>query len=223
MSPGEPATAVLSAKAADVFRGLWASVFYTGAAPPTSVLVCSSNHGEGATTIACGLALAGAGEPDPARVALVDFNLRTPKVDRRLRLANGAGVSDVLVGAAALDEALQRVGPGRLDVLTAGEQAQRLVEVLRADGVRRLVTDLQERYDRVVVDTAPVNLYPDAQVLARAVGAAVLVARYRRTPRESLLAAKRRLTTAPGAAEKLLGAVLNMRTFPVPRFLYRRV
>jgi capsular exopolysaccharide synthesis family protein len=223
MSPTEPATAVLSARAADVFRGLWASVFYTGAASPKSVLVCSPNHGEGATTIACGLALAGAGEPGRARVALVDFNLRTPNVDRRLRLANGAGVSEVLVGAAALDEALQRVGPGRLDVLTAGEQARRLVEVLRTDGVRRLVGDLEERYDRVVVDAAPVNPYPDAQVVARAVGGVVLVARCRRTPRESLLAAKRRLTAAPRAAEKLLGAVLNMRTFPVPKFLYRRI
>ncbi len=223
MDPSEPATAVLSAKAADVFRGLWASVFYTGAASPTSVLVCSSNHGEGATTIACGLALAGVGQAEQARVALVDFNLRTPKVDRRLRLANGAGVSEVLVGAAALDEALQRVGPGRLDVLTAGEQARRLAEVLRTDRVRTLLDDLEQRYDRVVVDTAPVNPYPDAQVLAQAVAAAVLVARYRRTPRESLLAAKRRLTTAPGIGEKLLGAVLNMRTYPVPKFLYRRV
>ena len=220
MSQTQPAAAVLSRKADDVFRGLWASVFYARPTPPKSVLVCSANHREGATVVACGLALSGAGRAEGARVALVDFNLRTPRVDRQLRLTNGAGVSDVLSGEADLGRALQRVGPGQLDVLTAGERSERLLDVLQTEKVRQLLEQLQSRYEKVVIDAAPVNQYPDAQVLGGLVGGVVLVARYRHTPRESLLQAKRRLELGDA---KVLGAVLNMRTYPIPTFVYRRV
>ncbi len=220
MSESLPATAVLARKAESVFRGLWASVFYARPGPPKSVLVCSANHREGATAVACGLAVAGAGRAEGGRVALVDFNLRTPGVDRRLNVSDGPGVSDVLAGMSDLERALQHVGPGQLDILTAGKQRERLLEVLQADKARRLLDELEGRYDQVVVDTAAVNQYPDAQVLAEVVGGVVLVARYGHTPRESLLQAKRRLE---GGAAKLLGAVLNMRTYPIPAFVYRRV
>ena len=111
MSESQPASAVLSGSAEEAFRGLWASVF-SHPLSPRAVVVCTPNRAEGATTIACGLALAGTGQADRGRVALVDLNLRTPRVDRQLRLSDGAGVSDVLVGGVDLDAALQRVGPG---------------------------------------------------------------------------------------------------------------
>jgi capsular exopolysaccharide synthesis family protein len=221
MSENRAATAVLTTKAEAAFRGLWASVFYARPEPPRAVLVCSADRGEGATTVACGLALAGVGQAQRGRVALVDFNLRTPRVDRALGLTNGAGVSDVLVGQADLGRALQRVGPGELDVLTAGEQPARLLEALQTDGVRQLLADLQAQHDQVVIDTAPVNQYPDAQVLAELADGVVLVARYGHTPREALLQARRRLD--PRDAGNVLGAVLNMRTYPIPKFVYRRV
>jgi len=220
MSESQPATAVLSGSAEEAFRGLWASVFSHPLAPK-AVVVCTPNRVEGATTVACGLALAGAGQGDQARVALVDLNLRTPRVDRQLRLKDGTGVSDVLVGGVDLDAALQRVGPGQLDVLTAGGQCGRLSEILQTGRVGGLLAQLKDRYDQVVIDTAPVNRYPDAQVVARAADGIVLVARYRHTPRESLLQAKRRLEA--GSDGKILGTVLNMRTYPIPGFVYRRV
>jgi len=220
MSETRPATAVLNRNAEPVFRGLWAAVFYAQPTAPKSVVVCSANHREGATAIACGLALAGVGEADQARVALVDFNLRTPGVDRHLRLSDGAGVSEVLTGQAGLDQALQRVGPGQLDVVTAGHQPGRMLEALQADRVRKFLADLTARYQHVIVDTAPANQYPDAQVLAEATDGAVLVARYRTTPREALVQARKRLETARA---NILGTVLNMRTYPIPGFVYRRV
>lgn len=210
----------LAANAQTIFRGLWASVFYAPAEPPASVLVCSPAHREGATTVACGLALAGAGEAPHARVGLVDFNIRTPAVHKLMRLPNDAGVSDVLTGRVSLAEALRGVGPGQLDVLTVGSRPEKVLEVLQAGRVKELLKSLSERYDHVVVDAAPANLYPDAQVLASAAGAVVLIARARQTPRESMLAAKGRLERASG---RIAGVVLNMRTYPIPKFLYRRV
>ena len=232
MAQTKPAAAELAPQAEDIFRGLWTSLFYTSQSPPKSVLVCSSNPGEGATTIACGLALAGSNNSgrseteasdttrSAGRVVLVDFNLRSPEVSNVLNVANGLGVSNVLVGQKDLGEALQHIGPGQLDVLTAGSECGQVLEILRADRVRGVLEELQRRYDYVIVDTAPVNQYPDAQVLAEIIGSVVLVAHCRQTPREALLQAKKKLQAGGG---KVAGVVLNMRTYPIPRFVYRRV
>ena len=131
MSENAAATAILAPKAENVFRGLWASVFYAPPNPPKSVLVCSTNPKEGATAVACGLALAGVGRSEGVSVALVDLNLRSPGVDKRLGLSNGAGASDVLTGAAGLDEALHED-----PVLARGERGAGLVRgLLRVRGV----------------------------------------------------------------------------------------
>lgn len=228
MSQTQLAVAELTPKARDIFAGLWTSLFHAPQTPPKSVLICSSDRDEGATTVACGLALAGGAQeiagPDASvsmpRVVLVDFNMRTPSVRDRFNITNGLGVSNVLVGEAELAQALQRIGSGQLDILTAGSQCGRVLEVLRTDRVRKFLEDLERHYDYVIIDTAPVNQYPDTQVLADVVGSVVLVARCQRTHREALLQAKKRLELGAG---KVLGVVLNARTYPIPGFVYRRV
>ncbi len=232
MAENQLAAAKLTPRAGDIFKGLWASLFYTSESPK-SVLICSSNPREGATTIACGLALAGSNGSDngaangesemvssTGRVVLVDFNLRTPAVSNMLNVANGLGVSDVLLGQKDLSEAIQHVGPGQMDLLTAGSKCGKVLEILHADRVKSVLEELQKRYDHIIIDAAPVNPYPDARILSEFVGAVVLVARCRRTPREVLLQARKMLQTGGG---KIAGVVLNMRTYPIPRFVYRRV
>ncbi len=238
MAETQLASAGLSGQAEEIFRGLWASVFFAPPEPPTSVLVCSASRGEGATTVACALALAGAGtmaatpagdldlEGGPGspsgkdRVVLVDFNLRNPCVHEMLGLADADGVSDVLSGKSQLSDVLRHVGAGKLDVLTVGTQRDKLIEILRADRVGEFLTDLQRHYGHVIIDAAPPNLFPDSQVLAGVVNAVVLVAHSQQTAQESLVAAKRALEAGGG---NVLGVVLNMRTFPIPKFVYRRV
>jgi len=229
---GAGPSVALAPQAEEIFRGLWASVFYGPGEAPRSALVCSANRSEGATTVAVGMALAGAdaaalgppgmgpGEAEPGRVLLVDFNLRAPKVHRLLRLPNEAGLSDVLAGGADLDQAVRRVGPGRLDVLTVGSRADRVLEILHADRAKEFLSRLQERYERVILDAAPANLYPDARLLAGLVGAVVLVAHCQQTPREALMVARKRLQVD---AAKATGVVLNLRKYPIPKFVYRRV
>ena len=214
------ATIGLNAVAEHAFDGLWASVFYAPASPPKSVLVCAANHKEGSTTVACGLALAGMSQSAGGRVLLADFNLRTPMVHKLMRLPGGPGLSDVLLGQCSLDEALQPINSAPLDVLTVGGQADRVVDVLQSQRVGELMEQLAQRYEHAVFDAAPANTYPDAQVLAGTVGSVVLVAESGRTQREAVAAAKRRLESASG---KVLGVVLNKRTYPIPKFLYRRV
>lgn len=203
----------------EVFRGLWASLFYSGRPVGKSVLVCSADEGEGASTIACGLALAGSTPAGSARVALVDFNLRDPAVYRLLKVQQTPGVSEVLLDNVAPEVAAQRVNTS-LDVYAVGNITGRLLQVLRSRKLSGFFSTLADGYDHVLVDAAAVNHYPDAQALAGVVKDVVLVAHTDRTPREAVGQAKKRLESSGG---RVVGLVLNMRTYPIPGFLYRRV
>ena len=181
----------------EVFRQLWASLFYSGRPVGRSVMVCSADEGEGASTIACGLALAGSTLDGSARVALVDFNLRDPAIHRLLRVPQTPGISEVLTQNLPAESAAQRVNTS-LDVYAVGNATGRLLEVLRSDKLSGFLSTLAEGYDHVLVDVAAVNHYPDAQVLAGVVKDVVLVAHTDRTPREAVAQAKKRLETSGG-------------------------
>ncbi|HON68122.1 MAG TPA: hypothetical protein PLS23_16665, partial [Phycisphaerae bacterium] len=75
-------------------------------------------------------------------------------------------------------------------------------------------------HDHVIVDAPSVNRNSTVQALAALTDGVLLVARQSVTRREALAEAKKRIELAQG---KLIGLVLNMRKFPVPGFLYRRM
>ena len=209
----------LSRKSEDIFRRLWASLFYSGRAGG-SVVICSPGMGEGASTVACGLALAGSEPTEVARVALVDFNIRRPAIHEILRLAPSPGIAEIITDKLDPASVAQRINPG-LDVFTAG-QVDRIsaLDILRGDGAATLIRSLGEKYDYVLIDTAAANHFPDAQILAAVAKDVVVVVRAEHTPREAAAVANKRLCAA-GAS--VVGMVLNMRTYPIPQFLYRRM
>ena len=216
---GQPAKATLSPKAQNVFSSLWASLFYSDRVSGKTVMVCSAIRQEGTSTVACALALAGSVPSGADRVALVDFNLRTPLVHRILRLKPGPGVSEIITESRDPASVAQRVSSG-LDVYVAGKESARSLNVLKSHNVSEFFKMLADGYDYIIVDTAAVNHYPDAQILAATIPDIVLVSRAENTPREAVGQAKKRLEAGGGT---IAGLVMNLRTYPIPRFVYKRV
>ncbi|MFA6133657.1 MAG: CpsD/CapB family tyrosine-protein kinase [Phycisphaerae bacterium] len=219
MQEGEVARAALVGKAEEIFRGLWATLFYSGRPIGKSLLVCSGDSGEGASTVACGLALAGSMPSGSSRVALVDFNLRRPALHEMLGGLQGPGIGEIIAEGLPPESAAQRISTS-LDLYSIGSAEQRRGEMLSGDRLAEFFTVLRDGYDHVLVDVAAVNHYPDASVLAGIVKDVVLVAHTDRTPREAVAQAKKCLESGGG---RLAGLVLNLRTYPIPGFLYRRV
>ncbi len=217
--PAKASKAQLDGKAEDIFRGMWASLFYSGKISGKAVMLTSAARGEGATTAACALAISGSGPAGGAKVALVDFNLRQPAVHKTLGLPQGPGLTEVLLGGQDIDSVARRVNDN-LDVFTVGALEKKSLGLLRSDAVRKFFDQLAEKYDHVLIDAAAVNHYPDAQVLAGVLKEAVLVVHSDITPREAVGQAKKRIVAGGG---KLVGLVMNMRTYPIPNFLYNRV
>ena len=219
MSNDQGAGATLSRKAQDVYSSLWASLFYSGKVSGNVVMLCSAVRREGASTTACALALAGSIPCGADRVALVDFNLRAPLMHKIFKLSPEPGVCEIVTESRDPASVAQSVSSG-LDVYVAGEGSGRSLNVLKNPNLSGFFNMLAEYYDYTIVDAAAVNHYPDAQILAATIPDIVLVSHADKTPREAVVQAKKRLEAGGGA---IAGLVMNLRAYPIPRFVYRRV
>jgi Mrp family chromosome partitioning ATPase len=167
------------------------------------VIVTSAQRDDGTTTTALHLASALA-RALGRRVALVDADLTRPGLAPMLGLGSGQGLTDVLDGAATLDDVLLRGEDGGPLLCPAGGPAGRAIAQGRHRGLSAILNTLREDNDVVVVDTPPLADTADAAILARNADGVVLVVRAGSTREEALAAALEALVDAP-----LLGLILN--------------
>jgi len=183
-------------------------------------VVASPTAREGRTSLALNLAsIAGAGAQ--ARVLVVDADSRAPRIHDLVGLSSGPGLSDVLTGAARLDEALRPLDEaGRISALTVGARGLDPTSLSDADALRALIDELRSRFDWTFVDTAPLLAAPSAAVLARLSDGVIYAARYGRTRGRI---AEQGLALLEEAGARTLGVVLTQRRFPIPSFIYNRL
>ncbi|MDQ3734143.1 MAG: polysaccharide biosynthesis tyrosine autokinase [Actinomycetota bacterium] len=173
--------------------------------PPKVIVVTSSVSGEGKTTTAINLALVLA--QSGQRVALIEADLRRPRVIRYLQLVGGAGLTNILAGKAHLSELLQPWGDGKLSVLASGPNPPDPSELLGSEQMKHLLEDLRESHDYVIIDAPPLLPVTDAAVLAILADGVVIVTRWGATKREQLRAAAAMVRVID---VRVLGTVLNM-------------
>jgi capsular exopolysaccharide synthesis family protein len=139
-------------------------------------------------------------------VALLEADLRRPRVMRYLGLIEGPGLSNVLAGKADLHEVTQRWGDDKLSVLAAGPMPPNPSELLGSAQMRALLDTLRDSNDYVIIDAPPLLPVTDAAVLSVLGDGCVLTARYGVTRRDQLEAAAQVLA---GIDATLFGVVLN--------------
>ncbi|WP_229913543.1 polysaccharide biosynthesis tyrosine autokinase [Streptomyces capitiformicae] len=189
---------------AEGFRRLRTSLRFVDVdQPPRVIAVTSPLPREGKTSVAINLAatLAETG----ASVCLVDTDLRRPSTAHVMGLVRDAGLTTVLIGQAEVHQVLQSVGS--FSVLTSGSVPPNPAELLGSSQLRAVLRSLAEKFDHVVVDTAPVLPVADASVIASVVDGYLLVVRASHTSREQVGAA---LRTLQHVGASVLGTVLNM-------------
>ena len=169
----------------------------------TAVGVAGLQHGDGATTVARGLAVCLAGAFGK-RVVLVEANQRSPSLRRLLGLANGPGLADVLDRRASLGGALQAAGEHR-QVLVLPASIRQLGGVTAA-GLRELLVALLEYVDAAVVDLAPAVPYRDTGAVSAALDGVALVMRGGHSTVQDGRAGTAAIRGGDG---RVLGAVLN--------------
>ncbi len=91
------------------------------------------------------------------RVALVEGDSRRPRVTKYLDIVSGTGLTNVLAGAASLEDVLQPLGDGKLTVLGSGPTPPNPSEMLGSAHMRQLITELREINDYVMIDSSPLR------------------------------------------------------------------
>jgi protein-tyrosine kinase len=167
-----------------------------------SVMIASAVAAEGKTLTATNLALT-LSHSYERRVLLIDADLRRPCIHEMFQLSNRVGLGNSLRHPEGGRLPVQQVLP-RLWVLTAGQPDPDPMSSLVSDTMRQLLIDAAAQFDWVVVDTPPVAVLPDANLLAGMIDTALLVVSATTTPYPLV----KRATEAIGAS-RILGVVFN--------------
>lgn len=154
------------------FRWLRAQLSFVDP-PAKSLLVASSQSGEGRSHIVANLAttLVLGGK----RVVVVDADLRAPAQHRIHRVRSSPGLVDVLIKTHSLASALLPICGGDLCLLPAGTSPPNPAEQLGSEAMKQVLAELEDQFDIVLLDSSPVLAAADTQVLASRVGGILLV------------------------------------------------
>ncbi|MGA9392497.1 MAG: CpsD/CapB family tyrosine-protein kinase [Candidatus Sulfotelmatobacter sp.] len=153
-------------------------------------------------------------------VCLVDANLRTPSLPEFLGTPNHRGLVTSLLEDGDIRSFAKQLEPSNLWLLSAGTLDSQSPSLLNSDRLKTRLQELRKEFDYVLIDSPALNLYSDALALGGIAEGLVVILQADSTRRESAL---KGLQTLREAHVKVLGAVLNRRTFPIPNFVYRRL
>jgi capsular exopolysaccharide synthesis family protein len=191
---------------AEAFRKLRTNLqFLAVDNPPRLIVVTSSVPSEGKSTSAINIALALA--EAEFQVALVDGDLRRPSLDKYMGLVGPVGFSTVLSGGATLDDVLQNTMFPNLTVMTAGTSPPNPSELLSSLSAKKVLEELRQRFDYVIIDSPPILAVTDGAILAAKSDGALIMARYGETKREQLAHA---VGTLEDVGATLLGTVFTI-------------
>jgi len=173
-------------------------------ARPKMIAVSSAGSGDGKTTSSINFAGVLALKQD-VQVLLVDADLRHGSVAPRLGIDASPGLAEVLTGQCSLEDAIiQTENLANLHVLPAGRTSTNPVELLDSAAWRGMAQDLRGRFQFVIVDTTPIGIVADYDLVQVVCDGTMVVVRPDHTDRQACMKA---LQSIP--KDKLLGVLLN--------------
>ncbi len=188
----------------EAFRMLRSSVAIASEQSPVRVLgIASANEKEGKTTVAVNLARTLAMEN--RKVLLVDANLRKPDVAAAFNLKGVQGLAKVLSESLPPQPFILEVDG--VHILPAGQPPANPADLVSLGAMKRLLEQVKNDYDIVVLDCPALLHTPEAMVLARCADATLLVLRANHTTYQH---AQQGMETLEGIGARVLGTILNL-------------
>ena len=149
------------------------------------------------------------------RTTLIEGDMRRPSFHTAfpdLATRETPGLTDVLSGNCTLNEVLIQTPQENLMLLFAGRKAPSPAELLAGKALNKVVEALKQDFDRIVIDTAPINAVSDTITMISAAQYVCLVVRPAKTRKRAIARAIHLIEKAKGA---LAGFVLNRAKFSV--------
>ncbi len=160
--------------------------FMNGTIKSPVILVTSTVSGEGKSFTSINLAMSLA--LTNKKVVLVGLDIRRPKLNEYLEVGGKTGVTLYL--SENIDSINDIIVPSihhpKLDLIPSGPVPPNPAELIMSERLEELMTELKNRYDYIIVDTAPVGVVTDTYLLNRIADMTVYVSRKGFTPKEAI-------------------------------------
>ena len=190
---------------AECCRSLRTNILFSSADRALKTIVVSSaNPREGKTTsvIYLGTTMAQSGQ----RVLLVDTDMRRPRLHVPMGISRQTGLSNLIVGDKDYDEVIKQTQIPNLSLLPCGPLPPNPAELMMSHKFSTVLAELAKRFDRVILDSPPVQLVTDAVVLSKQVDGVILVVHADKTLREDIKGVARQIRHVGGP---IFGVVVN--------------
>jgi succinoglycan biosynthesis transport protein ExoP len=175
---------------------------------PQNILVTSMGPEEGKTVTSVNLAMTIA--QSEYTVLLIDGDLRKPRIHKIFGLNNSKGLSTYLAGASSVINISK--GPlANLSIMTSGPLPPNPSELISSNKMNELMRVLNEKFDIIVWDSAPIMTVTDSLILSKILDGTVIIAKAGKTTYEIV---RRGLKSLRGRRQKdlesrVLGVVIN--------------
>jgi len=172
--------------------------------PAKVTVVTSTVPDEGKSTVSICLAHA-LGQME--KVLLIDADMRKSSIGNALGISlQTPGLSDLIDGTAGLEECVTRLPNSEVDIITAGVALGNPLDLIASDRFSLVINTLKEKYDRILIDSAPVLAVSDSIVIANHADALIYVVRSGDSSASLIKKGLRRLSATKA---RLSGVVLN--------------
>jgi capsular exopolysaccharide synthesis family protein len=174
----------------------------------------------GTSAVAFNLGLSFGLEMFNENTILIDANVRRPVLHTAFNVPKSPGLIDHLLGRATLAQVVRPSGIPRLSLIGIGDITSEAGAFFSPAALTRCLDDLREQFAFIIIDTAPVLLSGQTDIIAAQADGTILVVEACRTRAEVVRAAQDQLRSSDA---RLVGGFLNKRRFVIPEWLYRYV
>ena len=188
----------------EAFRVLRSNIYFLEKKENKIILFTSTIPNEGKTTVtknyAMSVAITG------KKVISVNCDIRRDKKYNNFGLDINYGIESVLAGEKEVDEVIIKNVEKNLDILPAKHLKNGVTGLFLGGRIKRLLEELRQRYDLVVLDTPPITIATDAAILSEYADGVIYICGYDMVTKQKMLRAKKLLERAGG---RIYGVVIN--------------
>lgn len=189
----------------EAYRSIRTNILYSRSQNNSSILITSPGSAEGKSTTVSNLAVLYA--KTGKKTLLLDADLRKPVQHRIFKVNQEPGLVHYLLDMNInLNDLIQPTYIGNLSVLASGTIPPNPAELLGAEKMISLLTQLEEKWDVILIDTPPILVVTDASLLAKAVDNMILVIKSGVTHKETLIRSQKIISNLNTAFS---GTILN--------------
>ncbi|MGA0556469.1 polysaccharide biosynthesis tyrosine autokinase [Larkinella sp. VNQ87] len=168
-------------------RALRTNLQFAGNEPHRNKVIlftsCLSGEGKSLISINLGASLALLGR----KTIVLEMDMRRPRLHKGLHLEKRNGVSHYLIGESTVDEIIQPIaGYNNYFIATAGLLPLNPAELLGSERLPKLLHELNKEFDHIVIDSPPIGLVTDSQLIAPFVDITLFVVRHNYTPKHCM-------------------------------------